>query len=285
MSRSPSKHAWHRHWLRVRNGRPRHLLYVNAQGAVGWASDNAAAFDVADSVSAWCAAHPDSDIRLAVSGELIHSLVVDPAVALRGADAVRDHARQQFTHYHGSQAAAWPLAVWSEPGRGGRGGQAGACAAHGIDLAAIQTDARRHGVRLRSVAPVWSTGLRSLGRWLPRFEGTGHHALLLVEAAAATWLVAEEGRIVTLSQRYLDVTRSDAVAALLDNLLAESPPLAGLPVVIGWGTDAATAVPPGMALMPGPLGAPMRDEWMRDAVASGVPTSGAKRDRGAGGNP
>jgi hypothetical protein len=208
--------------------------------------------------------------------------VVDAALGLRDADAVRHYAQQQFTHYHGPQAAAWPLAVWFDAGRGDRGSQAGACAVHGIDLESLQADARRHAVRVRSIAPVWSAGLRSLGRWLPRFEDAGRHALLLVEGGVATWLVAEGGRVVALSQRYLDVTRTDAIAALIDGLVEESPPLAGLPVVIGWGTDAGASVPPELALMPGPWGASMMSDWMQDALAGGLPSSGSKPARGPG---
>lgn len=183
----------------------------------------------------WCAAHHGAQARIRVSGHLLHSIVVDPALRLRDDAAVRAYAMQQFTYYHGTKAQHWPLAVWCSGALAGA--SAGACALHSFDLPALQAAAARHGVRLRSIAPAWSAGLTSLAIRRPSFAGLGLHALALVEGTLLTWLVADAGRIVALQQRYLDAPHTDALADLLDRLESEGGALAEPPLVVGWGLE------------------------------------------------
>lgn len=218
-----------------------------------------------ENFEAWCAAHEGAQARICVSGHLLHSLVADPALRLRDEAAVRDYASQQFTHYHGTQAQRWPLAVWWRGANAGA--SAGACALHSLDLPALQAAAARHRVRLRSIAPAWSAGLTSLAMRRPSFAGPGLHALALVEGTLLTWLVAEAGRIVALQQRYLDAPRTDALADLLDRLSAEGSALAEPPLVIGWGLDDTGHASLPRADVLGPLGDPLAaGAWMLDSM-------------------
>jgi hypothetical protein len=255
--------------LGLRGRVPQHTLLLDSQGVTAWrkalprsvdASDTAPF--VYDSFDAWCGANPGSDARVFVSGHLLHSLVIDPALQLHADDsAVRRYARQQFGHYHGAAARQWPLAVWSDAG------SAGACALHGLDLAAAQSSAAGHDVRLRSVAPLWSAGLASLATCKPAPAVPGRHALALVEATLVTWLVLESGRIQGLLQRYLDTARIDALAAVLDQLVAESGPLQALPMVVGWGLDDSGRAAPLQARVALPLNQPTAHaDWVLDTM-------------------
>ena len=232
-----------RAWSGVRGRLRQHVVHVHADGVLSWRTDagatpadatgQAAAFE---SFEHWCAAHPGADASLHISGKLVHSLAIDASLQLRDPGAVRRYAQQQFTHYHGSQAANWPVATWVA------GAQCVACGLHGIDLKAMLDDAARHDVRLLGMTPVWSTGLRMLAAARPEFAGPGRHAMLLVEGAAATWLVAEDGGVISIRQRYADEAHVDAIAQLLDALVSESPPLAAPSTVLGWGIETPHAL-------------------------------------------
>lgn len=254
-----------RAWSGARGRVPRYTVYLQAQGVLSWRVDaRAAASDAPgqatafESFATWCAAHRGVDVQLRVSGQLIHSLAIDAALQLHDPARVRRYALQQFTHYHGPQAAGWPLAVWAE------GAQCVACSLHGVDLAALRNDAGTHEIRLLGMIPAWSAGLATLTAIRPEFAGSQRHALLLVEGSAATWLVAEDGVVVTLRQRLIDTPRIDAVERLLAALVLESPPLAAPPIVAGWGIEAPAALPVDRASTFGELSGPgSMIAWMR----------------------
>lgn len=239
MSRSPTdlQAALARTLRRVGRRAPQRSVCLQAGGVLSWdiakrgagESPASARFAQFDHFDAWCAANEGCNARLFVSGHLIHSLLIDPALKLADEAAVRTYARQQFTHYHGAPARRWPLAAWAD------GPQAGACALHALDLDALRASAARHDVRLRSVAPLWSAGLGSLTACVPAFADAGPRAFALVEGTLVTWLVADGGRVLALQQRFLDAPQVDALAALLARLTAEGGLIAGLPVVVGWG--------------------------------------------------
>ena len=280
------------HAIRGARARSPHCtLYLGSKELISWETNRRNGRDAApaagsppapapvvfENFEAWCAAHPGAQARIRVSGQLLHSLVADPALRLRDEAAVRAYALQQFTHYHGTQAHQWPLAVWcagtgsvagaSAGANVNAGASAGACALHSFDLPALQTAAVRHGVRLRSVAPAWSAGLTSLSIHQPSFAGPGLHALALVEGSLLTWLVADAGRIVALQQRYLDAPRTDALADLLDRLIVEGQALAEPPLVIGWGMEDARHTPLLRATVLGPLDDRLAaSAWMLDTM-------------------
>lgn len=246
-----------------------HTLMLDAQGVFAWRTGlprHEAAGDATPvacpSFAAWCGANPGSDARMLVSGHLLHSLVIDPALQLQGDDgAVRRYAQQQFGHYHGVAARQWPLALWSDSA------SAGACALHSVDLAALQSTADAHAVRLRSVAPLWSAGLASLSACTPAFAAPGRRALALVETTLVTWMVVDAGRIQALQQRYLDRPRVDALAALLGQLVAEFGPIQALPIVVGWGLEGNSQALPLPARVCLPLSQPTAHvEWVMDTM-------------------
>ena len=246
----------------------RQVVYLGAAGVTAWQahagssrSGAAAASAEHTDFNAWCRAHSGCEARLFVSGHLLHSLVVDPALRLFDEPAVRAYAAQQFSHYHGPQARQWPMAVWAQPSN------SGACAMHSVDLPALMAQAAAHDVWVRSIAPVWSAGLESVSRLKPAFGGVQAQALALVEGRRVTWLVAAAGSVVSLQQRFIDMPRIDALASLLHRLVVETGPFAEPPLVVGWGLDDAWPAAPLPAQVLTPLGQPTAcADWLLDTM-------------------
>jgi len=145
------------------------------------------------------------------------------------------YARQQFTHYFGSQAQRWAFASWS----------GGASALHGVDLTAQREAAQAHDVSLRSVEPFWAPLLRRLAVEEPDWLRAPRAALAWVEGAHLSWLTLEEGRLQALRQSRLAVATQqalgEAVAELRDGRTV---------LVAGYGLDAgATPVWPGTRVL------------------------------------
>lgn len=256
---------------RARGRVAQQVVYLGADGVAACqaATDsshrgNAAATDEYADFNAWCQANSGCDARLFVSGHLLHSLVVDPALRLFDEPAVREYAAQQFNHYHWPQAQQWPMAVWALPSN------SGACALHSVDLPTLMAQAAAHDVRVRSIAPVWSAGLDSVSRLKPAFGGAQPHALALVEGRHVTWLVARAGSVVALQQRFIDTPRVDALASLLHRLVIETGPFAEPPLVVGWGLDDAPSSPSWPAQVLTPLGRHAAcAAWLLDAMGHG----------------
>ena len=263
--------AWRRgigRSLRRARGRlPLHTLYLQPQGVLAWNTVDARPADIGttaafDNFDAWCRVNPNSEARLFVSSHLLHSLVADPALRLRDEDAVRNYARQQFVHYHGTHARQWPMAVWSS------GSYSGACAAHSIDLDALLATAASHDVHLHSIAPAWSAGLTSLTRQVPSLARPDPSAVALVEGSLVTWMIASAGTITSMQQRYLDAPRTGLLTELLDRLVEETGPFAHPATVVGWGLEDGPVHPALCANVISPPGG--RDAtacWMLDSMA------------------
>jgi hypothetical protein len=222
-------------WQALRGGAPRHAVFVHTEGVVAWPAGRAASGSDAamperfDSFEAWCGAHAGEAAQLHLSGRLVHNLLIEPSLGLRGPAATLAYARQQFTHYHGAAAQQWPLAVALA------GGGSVVCALHSLELGQLRSSAQRHGVRLLGAAPVWAAGLSSLARREPEFTQPGRRALAVVEGTLVTWLASDGGRIVALQQRRLDTPHLDELAELIDALASGSEPLVATPFVVGWG--------------------------------------------------
>jgi len=253
---------------RVRGRLPLHTLYLQPRGVLAWSTVNARKTDVGatatfENFAAWCRMNPNTEARLFVSGHLLHSLIVDPALRLRDDDAVRNYARQQFVHYHGTHARQWPLAVWSSAHG------CGACAAHSVDLDALRAAAATHHVHLHSIAPVWSAGLASLTRREPSLARPGPSAVALVEGSLVTWMTANAGTLTSMQQRYLDAPRADLLTELLDLLVAETGPFAHAAAVVGWGLEDGPVLPALRGNTTNPLGDhDAAAQWMLDSMAA-----------------
>jgi hypothetical protein len=272
-ARPPLQQLWRRLSSSVRAQPPLHTLYLGSNGVLSWPAAAAPktknktkhegdhtspsqATACAD-FKAWCAAHENSAVCIFVSGHLLHSLVVDPALKLADDTAVRAYALQQFSHYHGPAARQWPLAVWSHASKTQH--QAGACALHGVDMAALHSTARAHGVRLRSVSPVWSAGLSSAtSRWpaqahvQARGAKPARHAVALIEGHLLTWMLLQSGTVLALEQRYLDAPDWPAASHLVAQLSSDSGPLAAPAALVAWGLPPAAAGQPS-AQVPVPM--------------------------------
>ena len=194
-------------------------------------NDSTASSTTHESFAHWCAAHPGADASLRVSGQLVHTLVVDPLLKLKDVAAIRRYALQQFTHYHGASAEDWPLAVWRD------GAGALVCGLHDTDVQAMLAHAEQHGVRVREFMPVWCAGLAIASVSYPDFGLDGRHAMMLAEGNTATWLVVEDGAVVSVVQRHADSARGADVVALLETLVAETPPLIEPPILLGHGVE------------------------------------------------
>jgi hypothetical protein len=235
-----------------------HTLFVDAGGARAWrpaAQADAAASGAHStwhsSAAEWCAAHPGQAADVVVSGHLLFSLHVSPALPLADAPALRAYALQQFGHYHGSQAQAWPLAVWPDAR------QRVACALHGIDLPALRAQAEAHGVHLRCMLPAWAVALQAARHQVPALAG-GRRAVVLVEGTLVTWMALDDGTLVALRERFLDTPSAASLCSLLAELNADvnadvsadhnegsAPcgPFDQPPVVLGYGLTDTLAAP------------------------------------------
>ena len=175
-----------------------HTLFVHAGGGVS-AFSPAARGEATDpqpyvSAAEWCTARRGQAANVVVSGHLLFSLHVSAALPLGDAAALRTYAQQQFGHYHGAQAQAWPLAVWAEAR------QRVACALHGIDLLALRAQAEAHGVHLRCVVPAWAAALRSALQQVPSLA-SGRRAVVLVEGTLVTWMLLDRGTLAGLCEQ------------------------------------------------------------------------------------
>lgn len=255
---------------RARGRVAQQVVYLGVGGVSAWrapagGSRLATATDEYADFDAWCQANSGCEARLFVSGHLLHSLVVDPALRLLDEPAVRAYAAHQFSHYHGPQAQLWPMAVWAQPSN------SGACALHSVDLPALMAQAASHDVRVRSMAPAWSAGLDSLSKLKPAFAGAQPQALALVEGRRVTWLVAQAACVVALQQRFIDTPRIDALADLLHRLVIETGPFAEAPLVVGWGLDDAAPASSLSAQVLTPLGQRTACvDWLLDTMGGGA---------------
>ena len=144
-----------------------------------------------DEFESWARAHPGGAVELLVSIRALHELVCEPGLPLKGDEALRGYARQQFAHYFGGAAQKFALAPWR------LGEAAGASALHGIDLAALRAHARRAGVRLHAVRPVWTAWLAAL----PASVRAGTGRLVWVEGDLTLQIRLESGRLVAVEPR------------------------------------------------------------------------------------
>ena len=214
-------------WAALRRSTRRHALFVAPGGFTPWAGGDTMPLDA---LPGWCHAQAGADLRVVLSGLLTHTLLADAALPLAGDDALREHARLQFAHYHGAAALHWPLAPWRW------GARRGVVALHGLDLLVFA------GVRLRSVEPYWSVVLRrACGDVRPELRQQDV-AYLVVEGAAVTVIDCHDGAIRSIAQRRLDEATPAALAAFMDARRGESE-LAPMMVACGHGlAGTATAL-------------------------------------------
>ncbi|HEY4080732.1 MAG TPA: hypothetical protein VGM81_08550 [Burkholderiaceae bacterium] len=183
----------------------------------------------------WCAENRGSVCALIMSARLLHEMNFDAGLPLADDAARVAYARQQFTHYFGSQAQRWAFAAWS----------GGASALHGVDLAVLREAAQANDIVLRSVEPFWAPLLRRLAVEDPDWLRAPRAGLAWVEGAQLSWLTLEEGRLQGLRQSRLPAATQqalgDAVAELRDGRTV---------LVAGYGLDAgATPVWPGARVL------------------------------------
>ena len=201
------------------------------------------------SFDAWCQAHPGAACELAVSSWLVHELLLDAALPLADDPARLVYARGLLQHYHGDEAAEWPLAAWQVAGRHG------VSALHGLRLPALQHSARQAGVALRAVRPWWSLAL-ALARPLVMPTALAASAspaalwrLLVVDGSLVTQIDLVHGTLDRLQNRCLGAAEGPALQALVD----DAPALACH--ALGHGLVAPVVLPQGLVAL-APLDGP-----------------------------
>jgi hypothetical protein len=142
----------------------------------------------------WCAAHPGTRVELLAGPDRVHSLRVPDDLPLPDDAALARYARLQFSHYFGTAAQHWPLAV---DGRM-------ACAWAEGDLDALKADAQARHVELSSLRPTWTL--------VPASEAQA----AVIDGELLTWLRQQDGRVTDLQQRPAD-------ADLLQELGSQRP--------------------------------------------------------------
>lgn len=161
--------------------------------------------------AAWCQAHPGQVVDLWIAGPLVHHLVCRHDIPLADAAAVMGYARQLFAHYHGATAQRWPIAPWRSSA------VRGATALHGADADALRAAGERHGVRIRSLRPLWAAALQWAARNNSALATRPTARLAIAEGALVTWLRLQRGRCVDVVTSRLAspsaVDLADAVAA------------------------------------------------------------------------
>lgn len=196
----------------------------------------------------WCRQHGGSAATLIVSTQLLHELVCEPGLPLGSEADLQAYARQQFSHYFGSAAKAWPLATWrvgsvtgSVTGSATGPERCGASAWHGPEGAALAATAAEHQLLLRRVQPAWAAVLQRLAAQEPQWLSTPAAALAWVEGPVLTWLQLQDGQLQALRQLRLSAATPAALSETLLELLGS--PAAGTTqrsvLVLGYGLSAA----------------------------------------------
>jgi len=144
-----------------------------------------------DEFAAWCRDLPGTAVEVVVSARALHELITEPGLPLADLDAVRAYAQQQFAHYFGSAAQRFAIAPWK------LGETAGASALHGLDLAALRTQAETANVRLTAVRPAWAVWLASL----PAATRAGSGRAVWHEGDVAVVIQLDRGRVTGLQSR------------------------------------------------------------------------------------
>lgn len=160
---------------------------------------------------AWCRDLPGTAVELLVSARALHELVVEAGLPLADLDAVQAYAQQQFAHYFGAAAQRFAIAPWK------LGQVAGASALHGLDLAALRSQAEAARVRLAAVRPAWSAWLASL----PAATRAGTGRVVWHEGEVAVVIQLDRGRVTGLQSRRIQS---------LADLGGEAPLAVGTPV-------------------------------------------------------
>ncbi len=213
-----------RHRLGLRG--PAHALLADSHGVWAWApGDCYAAATRHASVREWMRGQAGCDLRLWVSGDLMHSL--DDACTLPSGDetTLRSHARQQFVARHGDAAAEWPLATWQNTA------SLGVFALSGVDLDVLRKQASQFDVRIRSVTPWWHHAFLEARQCVPALARAKFASVVVVEGRHAVWIQTTLGVMSRVSR---DVLAEPSVAAL-NALIATRRIADAATVVLGQG--------------------------------------------------
>ncbi len=203
-----------------------------------WAADGVQ--DLADGqhhalFEAWCAAHPGSACHIHISGELLLDVLPEPGTPAQSGAARLQWAQRILAHYHGPQAAAWPLLAWPAAGRGALG----VSAWRGADQAALRASASPHGVTLRGLSPLWPALLQRLLQARPALARAPAALAVWVEGSCASLATLRRGQLVNLQRRRLPMAPAGEPAGegalstlrrLVDDTLQGAP----WPVAMLW---------------------------------------------------
>jgi hypothetical protein len=250
------------HRLRQRAGLrgPTHALLADAQGVWAWSPDDRyAAATRHGHVRDWMRAHPGSDLRLWVAGDLTHG-IEDVEMPARHDDAgLRSHARKALVDQHGDAAASWPLATWRNQG------SRGAIALAGIDLDALRRHGHERDVRIRSVAPWWHHAFLEARRCVAALARAPIAHVCVVEGRSTAWITLRDGALHDVRRCVLDEATIAALRATIARW--QNAADADVPVVVlGQGLADGGDTSRVEALVLGRLDGEQPPQWLRPAT-------------------
>ncbi len=210
---------------RIAGRSERWMVLLDGDGAIAWRERGGPGVTRYPSFEAWALEQRDVEVTILLSSSLLHTLRLDEAID----DAVRAarEAAQRLLRYHGTPAAAWPVAV-DDDGRF-------ACALHGLAPEPLIAAAAARGIVLRGMVPLWSQTLERLTARLTAPRDDRPLRCLLVENELVTCLDLDADRLLDVQQRFLDAATPEALDALVGRLLAEQPGRASEVWIAGWG--------------------------------------------------
>jgi len=243
-----------RPWL---SSRPRRTLWLGPTGLLD---------PVTGEPWAPADALPDTgELDLVLSEQVLLPLVADADLALHDSDAIRHHAAQLLSHYHGVQAQSWPLAAWSE----GRGGQR-RCGAWALSSPELWPALQPH---VRSARPAALACLAVCRQQEPQWAQAPHAALAWVEEGLLCWMTLQSGVLQTVRHLRLSAPGPEALRQRLQVLQQDLTPgteilLAGHGLAAAWTEEMALC----RCLTPLEVKQPSSLLWTRPVPAPGEAT-------------
>lgn len=190
-------------------------------------------------------------LRLHVTGELLHEWPCDPTLPLADDEDRLAWAQRLQEQYHGPAAARWPLAVWNGRGHGvcswaypignlapgsPRSSDNGSDSAHAA-VRSWRDQAKRLGLHCASIMPLWRAGLLVARQQAPELSRQPDSTVLFVEGTQVTIIALVRGKPAEVLRRRLPVATLDALRQFV---IALPPKRRGCCVALGAGLGVAS---------------------------------------------
>ncbi len=251
------------------SNRVEHTVVVDALGVWAWSpADPHAAAQRHVNLASWLQKNPRTQVRILVSGSLVHSVKRDSCSTSTDDSVWRQHARQRLTEQHGEMALSWPLASWaSSVARG-------VCALAGVDWQSLARCAQRNEVAVNAVEPWWHHAFEESKRCVSALSSAARSNVCVVEGQQIIWITAAGGELVDVRQIRLPHATLDALRAAIQEVnepAANGSPSTASPltVILGQGlADGANARNLNAHVL-GRLDGAQPPHWLRPSTMNG----------------